>query len=67
MLRSFGKSMQILALLLLPVAMLMQLSTEARVATGTGSVSLMLLMMLFGVALFGVGRFLEGYGRPRAG
>jgi len=67
MLRSLGKSMQILALLLLPVAMYVQLTSQMRTPTGTSSVSVMLLMMLFGIALFGVGRLLEGYGSPRAG
>jgi hypothetical protein len=59
--------MQILALLLLPIAMYIQLTSEARVSTGTSSVSLMLLLMIFGIGLFGVGRVLEGYGSPRAG
>jgi hypothetical protein len=30
------------------------------------SLSVMLLMMLFGIALFGVGRVVEGYGSPKA-
>jgi hypothetical protein len=59
--------MQILALVLLPVAMYIQLTSEARVSTGTRSVSLMLLLMILGICLFGVGRLLEGYGSPRAG
>jgi hypothetical protein len=66
MLRKLGKSMQILALVLLPVAMYYQLTSQPRVSTGTSSVSLMLILMLFGIALFGVGRVLEGYGSPRA-
>ena len=61
-----GKSMQILALILLPVAMLMQLSSEMRIATGTSSVSMMLILMLFGIGLFGLGRMVEGFGSPRA-
>lgn len=58
--------MQVLALMLLPLAMLMQLTSEYRIPTGTSSVSLMLIMMLFGIALFGVGRMVEGFGSPRA-
>lgn len=59
--------MQILALLLLPVSMFMQLTSQLRAPTGTSSVSVMLLLMIFGIALFGVGRMLEGYGSPRVG
>jgi hypothetical protein len=67
MLRSLGKSMQILALVLLPIAMYIQLTSQTRVPTGTSSVSLMLLLMILGICLFAVGRLLEGYGSPRAG
>jgi hypothetical protein len=56
MLRHIGKLMQIAALILLPVSMLMQITTGMR----AGSVSVMLLMLLFGIALFGVGRVVEG-------
>lgn len=55
--------MQILALLLLPISMVMQLTSELRAS----SLSVMLLLMLFGIALFAAGRMLEGYGSPRAG
>ncbi|WP_145099112.1 hypothetical protein [Anatilimnocola aggregata] len=62
MLRNVGKTMQVLALLLLPASMLMQLTAEMRAS----SVSVMLLLMLFGIALFGTGRMLEGYGSKAA-
>ena len=55
--------MQVLALLLLPASMVMQVTSAMR----ANSLSVMLLMMLFGIALFGVGRMVEGYGSPRAG
>lgn len=62
MLKNLGKLMQIIALLLLPTAMLMQLTAGIRSEGSNFSLSAMLLMMLFGVALFGVGRIVEGYG-----
>jgi hypothetical protein len=63
MTRTIGKAMQVLALMLLPISMVMQLTAAMR----ANSLSVMLLMMLFGIALFGVGRMVEGYGTPRAG
>ena len=63
MLRNLGKAMQVSALMLLPASMVMQLTSAMR----ANSLSVMLLMMLFGIALFGVGRVVEGYGSPRAG
>ncbi|WP_425616093.1 hypothetical protein NA78x_006032 [Anatilimnocola sp. NA78] len=62
MLRTTGKSMQVAALMLLPASMLLQITTEMR-----SSVSVMLLLMLFGIALFGLGRLLEGFGSRAAG
>jgi len=62
--RAFGKLLQIAGLVLLPVAMMMQLSAGVRAPTGSGfTVSAMLLLMIFGAALFGVGRIIEGYAR----
>lgn len=63
MTRTIGKAMQVLALMLLPVSMVMQITSQMR----ANSLSVMLLMMLFGIALFGVGRVVEGYGSPRVG
>lgn len=48
--------MQVAALVLLPVSMVMQMTAAMRT-----SVSVMLLMLLFGIALFGIGRLVEGY------
>lgn len=63
MLRVAGKLMQIVALVLLPAAVLMQLTAGIRAPTGEGiTVSAMLLMLILGVSLFGVGRIIEGYG-----
>lgn len=63
MLRAAGKILQLAALVLLPAAMLMQLTAGMRAPTGEeSSLSVMLLMLLLGVALFGIGRIFEGYG-----
>jgi hypothetical protein len=61
--RSLGKMMQILGLILLPASMLMELTRELRAPVGLSSVSAMLLLMVFGAALFGLGRIIEGYAR----
>ena len=63
MLRSFGKLMQLAGLVVLPVAMLLQLSSGMRAPTGTFSVSAMLVLMVFGAVLFLLGRYIEGYAR----
>jgi hypothetical protein len=64
MVRTIGKLLQVAGLVLLPVAMMMQLTAGVRAPTGGGfSVSAMLLLMVFGVILFSCGRILEGYGR----
>lgn len=62
--RSLGKLMQIAGLVLLPAAMMMQLTAGIRAPTGSFTVSAMLILMVFGVALFGAGRIVEGYGSP---
>ena len=56
MLRQIGKLMQVAALLLLPASMLMQITSAMR----ANSVSVMLLLLVFGIALFSVGRVVEG-------
>ena len=62
--RIFGKLLQVAGLVLLPAAMMMQLTTGLRAPTGAGfTVSTMLLLMVFGVVIFSLGRILEGYGR----
>ena len=63
MLRSFGKSLQLTALVILPVAMVIQLSREMRATTGATNLSVMLIFMVIGAALFGLGRIIEGYAR----
>jgi hypothetical protein len=63
--RSFGKLLQVLGLVLLPFGMMMQLTAGVRAPTGGGfSVSAMLLLMILGATLFGLGRIIEGYGQP---
>ena len=63
--RTLGKLCQVIGLVLLPVSMMLQITTGSRAATGAGfSVSTMLVMMVFGVAIFAIGRLLEGHSRP---
>lgn len=61
--KTFGKLLQVAGLVLLPVSMMMQLTSGIRAPTGGFSVSAMLLMMVFGVILFSLGRLLEGFVR----
>ena len=53
--------MQVLGMIILPIGMLMELSGEfgQNIIVGVND---MLVMMCFGIALFGLGRILEGYG-----
>jgi hypothetical protein len=51
--------MQIAALLLLPVSMLMEITTGMRAEAA--NVDVMLLLLLLGIALFWIGRIVEGY------
>jgi hypothetical protein len=58
MLRQVGRLLQLLALVILPVSMVLQLTnTLGRQLY----VSEMVIMLVFGVAAFGVGRIIEGY------
>ena len=61
--RSYGKLLQVAGLVILPFAMLMQMTGSIRAPTGGFTVSAMLLLMVFGAALFGLGRILEGYAK----
>ena len=63
MLRSFGKFLQILALVILPVAMVIQLTREMRATTEVTNLSVMLIFLVFGAVMFGLGRVIEGYAR----
>ncbi len=56
--RAFGKLLQLFGLILLPVAMLMQLSDMLGRRIGLNQ---MLIMMVCGVAAFYLGRLIEGY------
>jgi uncharacterized protein with PQ loop repeat len=62
MLRSFGKFLQILALVILPFAMIVQLTREMR-TTEVSNLSVMLVFLVFGAVMFGLGRIIEGYVR----
>ena len=63
--RTFGKLLQVMGLVILPVAMMMQKSSAARVRRRAAgfSVSTMLVMMVLGVVIFSAGRLLEGYAK----
>jgi len=58
-LKSLGRLLQIGGLVLLPVAMLMELSGQL----GRQGVAELLIMLVAGAAAFGLGRLLEGYAR----
>ena len=58
-LKSLGRLLQIGGLILLPVAMLMELSGQL----GRRGVAELLIMLVAGAAAFGLGRLLEGYAR----
>jgi hypothetical protein len=61
--QTFGKLLQVAGLVILPAAMVMQVTGGIRAPSGTFTVSAMLLMMVFGVSLFLIGRLIEGHGR----
>lgn len=58
MLRKFGRFLQLLALVILPLSMFLQLTNSLGRAL---YVSEMVVMLVFGVAAFAVGRVIEGY------
>ena len=58
--RSFGKKLQILGLILLPLSMVLDLLGGSDPFRPFG-VSQMILMLGFGVAAFIIGRIIEGY------
>ena len=58
--RAFGKLLQVMALILLPFSMFMEMSGGLGRRFG---VSDMVVMLVFGIAAFCVGRFVEGYAR----
>lgn len=58
--RSFGRALQAFALFLLPLAMFLEMSGSLG---RHGGLSDMLILMGFGIACFGIGRIIEGYGQ----
>ena len=56
MIRSIGRGLQLLALVALPQAMVMQVANRL-------SLGQMLLIMVAGAAAFWLGRIIEGYAR----
>src|SRR5688572_23697264 len=58
--KSLGRFLQVLGLILLPAAMLLELT---RVLGPKFGVRDMLVMLIFGFAVFYSGRYLEGYGQ----
>lgn len=61
MMVQFGKALQLLGLTVLPVAIAFNLLAGDSFIFG---VSNMLVMMVFGVAIFGIGWIFRGYGEP---
>ena len=55
---STGRMLQLAGLILLPLAMLLELSGSLGRSFG---VSQMVIMLVFGVAVFSLGRLVEGY------
>lgn len=58
--KSLGKGLQIVGLVLLPLACMMEMQFGS---LGRSSVATMLLMMIGGLIAFVLGRFVEGYAR----
>ncbi|MBW3598029.1 MAG: hypothetical protein KY475_12220 [Planctomycetes bacterium] len=54
-----GKTLQLVGLVLLPVAMTLELT--GALGRRESGVADMLLMLVFGAAAFALGRFVEGY------
>ena len=59
MMKSLGRLLQIGGLILLPLAMLLELTGQL----GRRGVAELLLMLVAGAAAFMLGRFIEGYAR----
>ena len=57
---SFGKLLQFVALAILPLALVLELNGSLGRERGLAD---MLLLTLFGIACFGVGRIVEGYAK----
>jgi len=57
--KAIGQFLQFAGLLILPAAMCLELSGML----GRKGVSEMVILLIFGVAAFGVGRIVEGYSR----
>ena len=58
-LRVFGRGLQLLGLLILPLGVILELAGRL----GRRGVAELVLIMVFGFAAFHVGRYLEGYAR----
>ena len=58
--KSLGRALQFFALVLLPLAMLMELSGALGRSAGVAD---MLKLLGFGIACFGIGRIIEGYAK----
>jgi|TARA_B100000809_G_scaffold163580_1_gene160900 hypothetical protein len=58
--RSLGRFLQILGLIILPLAMVLELTGALGRESGLAD---LLVTMVFGFAIFYTGRFVEGYAR----
>jgi len=59
--RSLGKGLQIVGMVLLPLACMLEISSGS-IGRSSG-LATMLLMMVVGVVAFVLGRYVEGYAR----
>ena len=58
--KTLGRSLQIIGLVLLPLAMMMEVTGTLGRSTG---VSDMIIMLIVGASAFYIGRIVEGYAR----
>lgn len=58
--RAIGRALQVFAMILLPLGMVLELT--GHLSQRRFGVADLLVVMCFGIACFGLGRILEGYG-----
>lgn len=58
--RSFGRALQMFAMVLLPLGMVLEFTGNFN--QRQFGVANLLIVMCFGIACFGLGRIIEGYG-----
>jgi hypothetical protein len=58
--RSFGRALQMFAMIILPLGMVLEFT--GGFSSRPFGVANLLIVMCFGIACFGIGRIIEGYG-----